>query len=84
MEGEAMVGSGSVLTDGFPVDGGGVTFVFVPMILGIFFVDAKHEVIAISFGEDGGRSNAHVCGIALDNGGVGDVFVRHETIAVDE
>ena len=84
MKGETMIGSGAIFADGFTVDGGGITLVLVPVILGEFFVDAKHEVVTIGFGKDTGGSNAHVGGVAFDDGGVGNVFVWRKTVAVDE
>ena len=84
MEGHAMVGSGTILTDGIAMDGGGITLVLIPMVLGIFLMNLEHIVVAIGFGKNAGGGNAHIGGIALDNGGVGNVLIGHEPIAVDE
>ena len=84
LEGHAVVGCGAILADGFAVGWGGIAFVAVPVVLGIVLMDAEHIVVTVGLGKDAGGSNAHVGSIALDDGGVGDVLVGHEAVAVDE
>lgn len=79
-----MVGRGAILTDGGTMSGGGIAFVLVPMVLGIILMDAEHVVVAVGLGKNGGGGDVHVGGVALDDGGMGDVFVGHEAVAVDE
>lgn len=83
-----MVRGRTVQADCLSVCLGGIAFVVVPMVHGVFLVYVVHVVVAVGLGEDAGGGYAHIAGIALDYGRVGDGGLRmwrgpwHEAVAV--
>ena len=63
---------------------GWIAFVSVPVVGRIFFVEALHAVVSVGFCQDAGGSDTHVLGIAPHDGGVGEVVVGREAIAVHD
>ena len=79
-----MVRGDTVLLDSTEVFGGRVAFVAVPAVEGVFTVQLRHQLIAVSFCQNAGGGDGHESGVAFDEAlvGVGGLIV--ESVAVDE
>ena len=78
----AMIGGDSILFYCCPMLFGGITFVALPVILRIFLGQLKHIVVTICLGEDARCCYREIFAIALYNGGIGEVVIRFEAIAI--
>ena len=68
----------------FEMGFGWITFVLVPVIIGILKVDLLHEVIPVCFGQDGCSRDCHIERIPPDDALVPYRRIRSEPVPVDE
>ena len=80
----AVIGRDSVQADGFPVFTGGIAFVAEPVVKWVFLSQVIHVVVPERLGQDAGGCDGEVFAVALDDGGVRQVAVGLETVAVDD
>lgn len=81
--GTAVIRCDAILTDGLTVLLGGITLVAQPVVLGVFGCQSIHIVITKSFGEDARCRYRQVFAIALDNGGVRQMLIGLEAVAIN-
>ena len=62
----------------------GVALVALPVVERIFVGKAVHVVVAEGLGQDAGRRYGLILAVALHDGGVGQVAVGREAVAVDD
>lgn len=67
---------------GCAVQLGGIGGILVPAVLGEFFVQCEHVLIAMGFGEDAGGCDGFVLAIAFDDAMVRQLLVFVESVAV--
>ena len=79
----AVIGRDAELFDGFAVFFRGVTLVREPVVLRIFLSKTIHVVIKIGLGENRGSSGSQLFTIALNDGGMRDILVFLEAVAID-
>ena len=84
IEGTAVIKGDAMLADGLTVFLGGIALVAQPIVLGVFLGKGVHIVITKRFGEDARCSYRQILAIALDYGGVWQVMIRFETVAIDD
>ena len=82
IKGMAMIRSDTILLYCCPMLFGGITFVALPVILRIFLGQLKHIVVTICLGEDARCCYREIFAIALYNGGIGQVVLGLEAIAI--
>ena len=70
--------------DGFAMCEGGVTFVFVPLVVWILFGHAEHVFVAMCFGEYGCCGDVGIGCVALHYAGVRYAECGAETVAIDK
>ena len=77
-----MIGRDAILADGVTVFLCGVTLVREPVVLGVFPCQLVHVVITIGLGLDACSSNGKIFPVTLHDGGMGEVLVGLELIAI--
>ena len=80
----AVIGRDAVLADGIAVFFRGVALVGVPVVLGVFLRETVHIVVTIGLGEDRGSGDGEVFAVTLDDGGVRELLIGFEAIAIDD
>lgn len=83
-ESTAMEFAGAVLVQSILVLAGSIAFILNPIVLREFMMYFLHVIIAVSLGQDAGRSYRRVKPVALDDAFMGNSFIRGEPVAVDQ
>lgn len=84
VECHTMVGCCAVFADSLTVCMCWIAFVSVPVVGGIFLMEAYHMIVSVGLSQNTGSSDAHVLTVTLDDCGVGKVGIWCKTVTIND